>query len=351
MYLWKMKEKVYNFNVELNWDLFNSLIQIDRFDSAWAVVNRKESQILKEFKTQATIESVGASTRIEGSKLTDRDVKRLLENIETAPLTERDEQEVAGYFEALNLIINSFDDIEIMEGFIKKLHDILMKHSQKDKQHRGDYKQHSNVIAATYSDGSQRIIFRTTAPGLPTENAMRSLISWYHQKSKVHPLIKIAAFVYEFLSIHPFQDGNGRLSRLLTTLLLLKSDFKWIQYASFEHEIEKNKRSYYSALRICQIMRPNEDIMSWIDFFMHNLSNVQQKLEANSQPTEMDKILSPKQRKIYNFVSNNPGVRMGEIANALNISKPAMKRLLVGMIDLEILETYGKGAGTNYGVW
>lgn len=345
-----MKEKVYNFDLELNWDLFNTLIQIDRFDASWATINRKEGQTLKELKTRATIESIGASTRIEGSKLTDEDVAKLIDNIKTTPLTTRDEQEVAGYYEALNLIINSFDDIEIMEGFIKKLHDILMKHSQEDKKHRGDYKQHSNVIAAIYSDGSQRIIFRTTAPGLPTENAMRSLISWYHQKSKVHPLIKIAAFVYEFLSIHPFQDGNGRLSRLLTTLLLLKSDFKWIQYASFEHEIEKNKRSYYSALRICQIMRPNEDIMSWIDFFMHNLSNVQQKLKANLQPTEMDKILSPKQRKIYNFVSDNPGCRMGYIANALSISKPTMKRLLADMVALEVLETYGKGAGTNYGV-
>jgi len=346
-----MKEKVYDFDFELNWGLFNTLIQIDRFDASWAAINRKEGQTLKELKTRATIESIGASTRIEGSKLTDKNVAQLIGNIKTAPLTIRDEQEVVGYYEALNLIINSFEDIEIMEGFIKKLHDILMKYSQEDKKHRGDYKQHSNVIAATYSDGSQRIIFRTTAPGLPTEDAMRSLISWYHQKSKVHPLIKIAAFVYEFLSIHPFQDGNGRLSRLLTTLLLLKSDFKWIQYASFEHEIEKNQRNYYSALRVCQIMRPNEDIMSWINFFVQNLSNAQRKLEANLQPTEMDKILSPKQRKIYNFVSDNPGLRMGEIANALSISKPTMKRLVARLVALEVLRTYGKGAGTNYGIW
>ena len=94
----------------------------------------------------------------------------------------------------------------------------------------------------------------------------------------VHPIIKIAAFVYDFLSIHPFQDGNGRLSRLISTLLLIKNGYKWIQYVSFEHEIENRKNEYYKVLRGCQAQRPNEDVTIWIQFFLNCLSNIKSQL-------------------------------------------------------------------------
>jgi Fic family protein len=108
---------------------------------------------------------------------------------------------------------------------------------------------------------------------------MQELIDWYNFENEAPSLIKIAAFVYDFLSVHPFQDGNGRLSRLLTTLLLLKSGYDWVQCVSFEHEIEGNKKSYYKKLRSCQSKRPNEDITEWVFFFLNSLLNIQLKLE------------------------------------------------------------------------
>ena len=224
-----MDNKVHTFNLKIDWDLINLISQIDRFDASWTTIEKKEGQSLKQLKSFATIRSVGASTRIEGSKLSDKEVEVLLNNLDICKIKDRDSQEVIGYFDALDLITESYFDITIAENSIKSLHNLLLKYSEKDVWHKGDYKQHSNAIEATLPDGSKQIIFKTTEPGFPTQDAMRQLISWYHKDTKTHPLVKCALFTYEFLSIHPFQDGNGRLSRLLSTLLLLKNGYKWIQ--------------------------------------------------------------------------------------------------------------------------
>jgi Fic family protein len=139
-------------------------------------------------------------------------------------------------------------------------------------------KQHSNAVEASFPDGTRQIIFQTTEAGVATEDAIRELVNWYNTETVVHPLIKIASFVYDFLSVHPFQDGNGRLSRLISTLLLIKNGYKWIQYVSFEHEIENRKNEYYQVLRSCQAQRPNEDVTIWIQFFLNCLSNIQSQL-------------------------------------------------------------------------
>lgn len=165
--------------------------------------------------------------------MTDEEVKLLIEKLEVSKLEARDEQEVAGYFEALDTICENYNDIEVSEGDIKNLHNILMRHSEKDKWHKGNYKQTSNAIGATYIEGSKQIVFKTTEPGLPTEEAMKMLMEWFRTDNETLPVLKAALFVYDFLSIHPFQDGNGRLSRLLATLLLLKHGYSWIQYVSF----------------------------------------------------------------------------------------------------------------------
>jgi len=210
-----MKEQVYNFDLGLNWKLLGIISQIDRFDASWSTIEKTEGQSLKQLKSVATIKSVGASTRIEGSKMTDEEVEQLLNDIDISKIEDRDSQEVVGYFNVMDLISDSYAGIEVKESDLKNLHNQLLKYSKKDDWHRGNYKQHSNAVEANFPDGSRQIIFRTTEPGFPTQDAMRDLIDWFHQESEVHPLIKSAAFVYEFLSIHPFQDGNGRLSRLL----------------------------------------------------------------------------------------------------------------------------------------
>lgn len=349
-YLCPMKAKVYNFDLQLNWRLLDIISQIDRFDASWSSIEKKESENLKYLKTIATIQSVGASTRIEGSKMSDSEVEELMTNINISKIVDRDSQEVVGYFNVLDLITDVFDDIDITVSTIKNLHNTLLKYSQKDEWHKGDFKQHTNAVQASFADGTNRIIFMTTEPGYATDDAMRSLINWYNQEKIVHPLIRAAAFIYEFLSIHPFQDGNGRLSRLLTTLFLMKSGYSWIQYVSFEHEIERNKKNYYRVLRSCQAQRPNEDITEWIDFFLESLINVQYKLQKKLESTEQVNTLSPKEKSVYTYVNEHPKCKSKDIAIALDMSKATVKRILTDLTAQNLVGKYGKGAGIYYSV-
>jgi len=213
--------KVYNFDLDLTWQLINSLSRLDRFDASWSSIEKREGQSLKHLKSIATVRSVGASTRIEGSKMSDEEVDLLIMDLSIDKLKDRDSQEVAGYFEVLDEISNSHEHIRVTENELKGLHNQLLKFSQKDEWHKGEYKQHSNNVEATFADGTSQIVFQTTPPGYATQDAMRHLIEWYRSDNETHPIIKSAIFSYEFVSIHPFQDGNGRLSRLIASLLLL----------------------------------------------------------------------------------------------------------------------------------
>lgn len=345
-----MKEKVYNFEVSLRWKVLRAISKIDRFDASWLSIEKIEGKSLKHLKSIATIQSVGASTRIEGSKLSDKEVEELINKIEIDKIEDRDSQEVVGYFNVLDFISDSFMSLKIKENNIKNLHNMLLQFSKKDSWHRGNYKQHTNAVQANFPDGTKQVIFETTAPGFLTEIAMRSLIEWYESEKEVHPLISCAAFVYDFLSIHPFQDGNGRLSRLLTTLLLLKTGYKWIEYVSFEHEIENNKKTYYRVLRSCQAERPNEDITEWVDFFLESLINLQNKLQNKLEMRGLVANLSPKEKEVLRFIANNAGSKSGEISNKVKISKPTVKRLLNELIQKGLILKYGKGAGTNYSI-
>lgn len=199
--------------------------------------------------------------------MSDEEVEVLLRNTDITKLEDRDAQEVVGYFQVLDLISDAYADIDITENSLKGLHNQLLRFSRKDGWHRGNYKQHANAVEATRPDGSRRLVFQTTEPGIATEDAMRALIAWYARDNATHPLVKCALFCYEFLSIHPFQDGNGRLSRLLATLLLLRQGYIWIQYVSLEHEIESRNTEYYRELQKCQAQRPGENISSWLTFF------------------------------------------------------------------------------------
>ncbi len=343
-----MKERVYNFDLKLDWQMLGIMSQIDRFDASWSVIEKREGQSLKQLKSIATIMSVGASTRIEGSKKNDEEVETLLNNIDINQIEDRDSQEIVGYFNVLDLISESSPEIIVTENNIKNLHNQLLRYSKKDNWHRGNYKQHVNAVEANFPDGSRHIIFKTSEPGYETEDAMRQLINWFDNEKEVHPLIRSAAFAYDFVSIHPFQDGNGRMSRLLTTLLLLQSGYNWIQYVSFEHEIENNKKDYYRVLRSCQAQRPNEDITEWIHFFLKALVNVQEKLEKKLEASNVENSLSPKGKAVYIYISTHPGCKSGEISAKLNISKPTLKRIIVDLLSKNLVEKYGKGAGINY---
>lgn len=343
-----MNNKVYNFSLNIDWSLINLISEIDRFDANWTTIERKEGQNLKELKSIATVRSVGASNRIEGNKMSDEEVDVLLQKLDITKLTDRDSQEVAGYFGALDLISESYQNINVTENNIKSLHNTLMKFSNKDQWHKGNYKAHSNAVEASFPDGSRQIVFQTTEAGFATEDAIRKLVAWYNSENEVHLLVKVASFVYDFLSVHPFQDGNGRLSRLISTLLLLKNGYKWIQYVSFEHEIESRKSEYYQALRSCQSQRPNEDITVWVLFFLNCLKNIQLQLMTKLKKSGSETQLSAREKSILTIIQNRPNIQSGEIAQKLAIPAPTVKRILSDLQKKELIERQGSGRAISY---
>lgn len=344
----EMKKIVYGMKVTLDWRLVRKITEIARFDASWASIEYKEGNSLKQLRTIATVSSAGASTRIEGAQLDDAQVDELLQKIDISKLSERDQQEVAGYYHTLEFIGDNHANIPVTESAIQSLHKMMLQYSEKDHWHFGRYKQQTNSVEAQYPDGSRRIIFRTTPPGFPTEDAMRNLVEWYNSDHETSRLVKIAIFTYEFLSIHPFQDGNGRLSRLLSTLLLLKENYKWVQYVSMESDIEFRKDAYYRSLRECQAQRPGEDVSSWLDFFLSVLVNVQIKLMEKLRLQGLAAQLSPRDKAILVYIGERPGCRSGQIARSLEIPNPTVKRILTQLVKRGLLQRFGKGPGTNY---
>jgi Fic family protein len=343
-----MELTLHNLQLDIDMQLLTELSKIDRFDATWASVEKREGASLKSLRAIATVRSVGASTRIEGSTMTDDEVAVLLERMSVSTLEERDEQEVVGYFEALDTIVENHASMPISESLIKGLHKILMQHVEKDAWHRGNYKQLTNAVEAHWIDGTQQILFRTTEPGWATQDAMMRLVDWYGSDKGTLPLIKAAIFVYEFLSIHPFQDGNGRLSRLLTHLLLLKTGYSWIQYVSFEHEIEHRKSAYYQVLMETQRNRPGENITDWIRFFIGCLLNIQDQLLAKLEETRVDQPMSQRDKRIVFFIQNHAGCGSGQISKKLDIALPTVKKSLGALVAKGIITKEGQGRSTAY---
>jgi len=326
-----------NLQLDLGMKIMSELSKIDRFDATWSNIEKREGSTLMQLKSIATVKSVGASTRIEGSKMTDDEVSVLINNINISSFEERDQQEVVGYFETLDTISENYASIGITESQIKSLHNLLMKHSIKDAWHKGEYKQVTQTI------------FNTTEPELQTQDAMLRLIEWYNNDDETLPLVKDALFVYEFLSIHPFQDGNGRLSRLLASLLLLKNGYSWIQYVSFEHEIENRKSEYYKVLMDAQKNRPGENVTKWLNFFTSCLNNIQSnlllKLEESKKASEA---LTPREQRINFYIQNHAGCSSGDISIKLDIPLPTVKKTLIELLNKKVITKEGVGRATGY---
>lgn len=334
--------------------IMRKLSVIDTFKGNWKAIEDSDNRYLKELRKIATIESIGSSTRIEGATLTDEEVEKLLKSVKITRLQSREQQEVVGYYEALEVILENYPDIELSERYIHQLHSILLKYSEKDQKHKGQYKNLSNQVVANYPDGTQRTIFRTTEPHL-TPNEMHELITWTNErieKQDQHPLMIAATFVYEFLSIHPYQDGNGRLSRLLTTLLLMKHDYKFIQYVSFENIIEARKDDYYKVLMEGQKNRYKEDekIGSWILFFLDCLIALTQRLEAKYETyNKLKLVLNDRQQQIMEYIKEFKTVKIGDIESHLpQYSRNTLKKDLAFLVKEGLLLKTGEKKGTQY---
>jgi Fic family protein len=347
-------ESKLNFDFKTNQLIIKKIAFIDSFKGKWTGLEIKESIYLKELKLIATIESIGSSTRIEGSTLTNEEVRNLIDSVKITSFKTRDEQEVFGYYEVLNLILDSFESIHIEENHIHHLHKCLLQESSKDQNHRGKYKMLSNKVVAKYPGGNQKTIFNTTDPFL-VKGEMESLISWAKQNiesEEIHPLIIIATFVYEFLSIHPYQDGNGRLSRLLTTLFLLKSDYDFMKYASMEIEIEKRKKDYYRALMNCQKNRNSEKeiIGEWIVFFLGMLEATIQKLEERYIHIKDKKsYLNERQKEVLKFISDNEPAKISDITSKLKeYTSYTLKKDMKYLTNEGLVKKLGQARATIY---
>jgi len=330
------------------------LSQIDTFKGSWKEIENKEARYLKELRQMATVASVGSSTRIEGVKMSDVEIEKLLNSVNVNKLEKRDEQEVVGYYDALRVILDNYQDIVLAERYIHQLHGILLKHRVKDESHRGRYKQLSNKVVANYPDGTQKVIFNTTVPHL-TPGEMQQLLVWTNDAIKaeeIHPLIIVGSFVYEFLSIHPYQDGNGRLSRLLTTLLLLQQGYDFVQYISFEHVIESRKDEYYKALMEGQKNRYTEDekIDVWLTFFLECMIDLTERLDKKYKVYSKIKLeLNDRQKLILEFIKKKQTTKIGAIEKAMpGESRNTIKKDLFYLLKEGMILRTGLGRGVQY---
>jgi len=267
-------------------DIVKLVAEIDEFKGRWEALRALAPDRLSALRRVATIESVGSSTRIEGAKLSDAEVEDLLSRaLHIKSFETRDEQEVAGYAEAMDLVFEAYADMRLTENHIRQLHQTLLRHSDKDERHRGSYKTLSNNVVAFDADGQEiGVVFATTSP-FDTPREMEALVGWARKtldEEALHPLLVIAVFIVTFLAIHPFQDGNGRLSRVLTTLLLLRAGYAYVPYASLERVIEENKELYYKALRRTQTTLESDapDWEPWVGFFLRSLKRQKDSLAA-----------------------------------------------------------------------
>jgi len=337
-------------------ELLNLLTEVDEFKGAWRALGILAPERLNALRHVATIESVGSSTRIEGSRLTDREVEKLLSKIEIKKFDSRDEQEVAGYAETMETIFHSFDDIPITENHLKQLHRDLLRYSQKDERHRGEYKKLPNNVVAFDADGKMvGVVFETATP-FDTPRRMTELVAWLkdaRELGRLHPLLIVAVFIVTFLEIHPFQDGNGRLSRILTTLLLLQAGYIYVPYSSLESVIEQSKDNYYLALRQTQqsIHTETPNWQPWLLFFMRALQQQKRRLAAKVEREKGSLALLPELAvKVLDYVRDHGRVTTRDMVREFGASPNTLKTTFSSLVKKGLLVRHGGGRSIWYGL-
>lgn len=335
-------------------EMLRRIAQIDEFKGAWKALGSLAPERLSALRRVATIESVGSSTRIEGSKLSDRQVERLLANLSIRAFTSRDEQEVAGYAETMEQVFRSWEHIPLTENHIRQLHRDLLRHSDKDQRHRGQYKNTPNSVAAFDAHGQQiGIVFETASP-FDTPRLMQELVDWTNAELNAeafHPLLVIGIFIVSFLAIHPFQDGNGRLSRILTALLLLRCGYAYTPYSSLESVIENSKEGYYLSLRQTQtsIRTDSPDWHPWLLFFLRALHQQMKRLERKMEQEHIVMAALPElSSQILNYAREHGRVTVNDMVILTGVSRNTLKEHFRKLIANGQLDMRGKGRGTWY---
>lgn len=330
------------------------LAEIDGIRGEFKSGLRMTPQAITSLKRSVLVTSAGASTRIEGAKLPDEEVARVLQGLTASKLAERDYQEVQGYLEVLQNVFDSYKTLPLREGVIQSLHNELLKYSAKDKLHKGKYKKEENLVGVLGPDGKTvaQVIFNPTA-AWATPAEMADLIGWTYtalEENRFHPLLVIANFLVDFLKIHPFQDGNGRLSRVLTNLLLLRSGYQFAQYVSHEQIVERRKDEYYVALRKSQETFDTEKdtIAPWLNFFLSVVKEQATKALSFLEEEKVEDTLSPKQYEVWKYISGVGDAARGDIVKATGIAEATVNQAIDRLIELGKVKRIGRGRGTRY---
>ena len=308
---------------------------------------KQRPQELEKLVEIAKIQSTEASNAIEGIITTSTRIKQLVEE-KTTPKN-RDEQEIAGYRDVLNIIHESFDAIPISKNYILQLHKILYSHMNNPMG--GRTKSVQNYISATYPDGHAEILFTPLAP-FETPEALDRICEEYNRvigNMEVEPLIAIPIFIHDFLCIHPFNDGNGRMSRLLTTLLLYRNGFYVGRYISLEAKIAKNKDLYYNALSQAQHgwHEGTEDVVPFIKYLLGTILAAYKDFEDRFSLVEtklpaLEMVRRASMNKIGRF--NKQDIR--ELCPTLKDS--TIEKAFRDLIELGEIQKEGKGKNTCY---
>lgn len=334
-------------------EIWSKVAKIDGYKGQWISGVKLNSQILGRLKRSVLVTSTGASTRIEGARLSDEDVEKLMRGIAVQKFADRDKQEVQGYFELLENVFEGWRGIGFSEGVIKHFHKELLKYVEKDKLHRGEYKHSENKVHMVDAAGKSVGILFDTTPAWQTPKEMLELVEATKEalkEKRFHPLLVIGNFLVEFLLIHPFQDGNGRISRVLTNLLLLQNGYEYTPYVSHEKLVEDNKADYYLALRKSQkTMRTKKpDITPWLDFFLTVVEKQAQMAIELLSAENVEKILSPKQIAVWEYLKGVEEATPGEISRNAKVARPTVNQVLGRLLKLKKIERLGMGRTTRY---
>lgn len=340
--------------IQITPEILALIAKLDEFKGAWRALGTLAPERLSALRRVATIESIGSSTRIEGAKLSDREVERLLSNLQIKTFATRDEQEVAGYAELMDLVFGEWEHIPFTENHIQQLHQILLRHSDKDDWHRGRYKTNPNSVVAFDETGKEiGVVFQTASP-FDTPRLMTELLGWVRDEREaalLHPLLIIGLWVVVFLEIHPFQDGNGRLSRVLTTLLLLQAGYAHVPYSSLESVIETSKEAYYLALRQTQgtIRDETPNWQPWLLFFLRSLAEQVRRLEKKIEREKLVLAVLPElSLRIVEFAREHGRVSMGEILKLTGASRNTLKQHFRALVERGHLNQHGGGRSVWY---
>ena len=342
-----------NFSLETNSKIQLLLSEIDNYKGQWTGSLKVSNKYLKMLSQSIIASSTAASTRIEGSKLTDNEVETLLKEGKLRKVLTRDQQEVAGYIEVLESVFVDYSSLQFSERVIKEVHSIILKYTQKDAKYRGVYKTQSNQVVAVDAHNHVIGVLFDPATVEETPKMMIELIDWTlnaFDSNSLHPLLIIASFVFEFLSIHPFKDGNGRVSRVLTNLLLLQNGYEFTKYVSQEALIEEVKNEYYLSLRLSSKNWNTdlEDISHWILFMLDIIRKQAVKSSDIRANESLDFTLNEVQTIIWNLFLEESILSRKIINEKTSIPLSTIEHVLRKLISINKITAHGEGRSRSY---